>query len=76
MPIDLPGSLMLELGFLGATQEEPVAKVVAKTGGCGSIALWVHGQFEGYLEGARSVAEAIETLLGTKLLSREGELAP
>lgn len=75
-PIDLPGSLMLELGFLGATQEEPVAKVVVKTGGCGSIALWVHGQFEGYLEGARSVAEAIETLLGTKLLSREGELAP
>lgn len=75
-PIDLPGWLMLELGFLVATHEEPVAKLVVTTSGCGSVALWIHGQFEGYLEGARSAAEAIENLVATKILSRQGERAP
>ena len=72
-PADFPGSLALELEFLKAGQAEPAAKLVAETGGCGSIALWVHGQFEGYLDGASTVAVHIEDLLGTKLLSREGE---
>jgi hypothetical protein len=75
-PIDRPGELVVELGFLDAGQAEPVAALVAQTGGCGSVALWVHGQFEGYLEGAWGVAETVENVLGTKLLTREGERAP
>ena len=59
--------LTLELQFLSTTEAEPLAKVIARPGGCGDIRVSVHGQEQPDLSGSLDVIRLTEKLLGTQI---------
>ena len=50
-----------------ATEAEPLAKVIARPGGCGDIEVSVHGQEQPALSGSLEVIRLTEKLLGTQI---------